>query len=131
MNTPTADTATTPSVRILAQGGFERGTDVLRNGEPLCRVPACTYWDDDRFRVIEVNGEALVQYERLEIRGRRAFPTGEWTTLSNLGPVSELVFKDDCPRGCCCDECYPSPVPPYDAATDGDYASFLALHNCD
>ena len=35
------------------------------------------------------------------------------------------------PHGPEFDDDFMSPVPPYDPKTDGDYSSFLALHNCD
>lgn len=80
---------------ILAEGKFERGADILRNGEAIYRVPACTHWDDDAIRVIARDGEAVVQVERREYSGCRSWGTDEWTDVRTIGPVEGLVVCVD------------------------------------
>jgi hypothetical protein len=96
----------TASENILAEGHFEMGADILRNGEKIYRVPSCTHWDDDAIRVIERDGEAVVQSERREYSGTRSFGTDEWSDVRSLGPAEGLEVVEDHPRGCCCDDCY-------------------------
>lgn len=92
--------------RVLAEGQFEMGADILRGGHAIYRVPSCTHWDDDAIRVVDRNGVAVVQSERREYSGCRSWSTGEWIDLRSLGPVEGLEVVEDHPRGCCCDDCY-------------------------
>jgi hypothetical protein len=91
---------------ILAEGRFEIGADILRDGKIVYRVPSCTHWDDDSIRVIDREGEAIAQVERMEYSGTRSFGTGEWADVCSLGPVEGLAIAEDCPRGCQCSACY-------------------------
>ena len=95
---------TTP--KILAEGHFDMGADILRSGEKIARVPAFTWWDDDHLRLIDRDGEAVMQAERREYSGCRSWGTDEWSDVRSLGPVEGLEVVEDHPRGCCCDDCY-------------------------
>lgn len=56
---------------------------IFRDGKRVAIVPECTWWDDDRVRVIERDGEAVLQAERRE--------TAEWSDLRSLGPIEGLT----------------------------------------
>ena len=80
---------------IMAEGQFERGADIMRNGKRVYRVPIFTHWDDDHIRVVERNGEAVVQSERREYSGTRSWGTDEWNDILSLGPVEGIEVVED------------------------------------
>ena len=93
-------------IKTLAEGRFEIGADIVRDGQRIYRVPSATYWDDDVVRVIDRDGEAVVQSECRAYSGNRSSPTGEWTDEQVIGPVEGLEVIYDHARGCGCEECY-------------------------
>jgi hypothetical protein len=75
---------------VIFVGGFESGAEIFRDGKRIATVPPCTWWDDPRIRVIDRDGEAVVQEERRCISGNRSWPTDEWADIASLGPVEGL-----------------------------------------
>lgn len=90
---------------VLAESQFEAGADILKNGEKVYRIPACTNWDDDAERVIDRDGEAVVQLEIREYSGNKSFSTDVWKDVKSLGRTREISVVEDHHRGCQCEEC--------------------------
>lgn len=86
---------TSENINILAEGHFELGADILRDGAQVYRVPACTWWDDPAIRVIDRDGVAVVQAEVRKYSGTRSWSTDVWEDVQTLGPVKGLVVEYD------------------------------------
>jgi hypothetical protein len=80
--------------RVIFQNRFNVGANILRAGVEIDRIPAKTWWDDDRYIMIDRDGEAVLQIERDE----------EWVDSQSYGPIEGLEIREDCPacggRGC-------------------------------
>ena len=77
--------------KVIFAGGFKSGLGIYRAGKCVAIVPESTWWDDDHVRVIERDGEAVLQSERLECTGSRSWGTGEWSDIRSLGAIEGLT----------------------------------------
>jgi hypothetical protein len=78
---------------VLAEAGFEKGFDLYRDGEHLRRIPSCTYWDDDAYRIVNRGGTIIRQ--RRVFSGTRSLPTDEWEDCGSLGPIAGVSIEFD------------------------------------
>jgi len=80
---------------VLAEAGFEKGFDLYRDGEHLRRIPSCTYWDDDSYRIVNRGGTIIRQREKRVFSGTRSLPTDEWEDCGSLGPIAGVSIEFD------------------------------------
>lgn len=79
----TKTTNTAKNETVLFKASFESGLGIYRNGIRVAIVPECTYWDDDAFRVIDRDGECILQM----------WGTDEWSDVRSIGPVAGLTVS--------------------------------------
>ena len=86
------NTIETTTENVIAEGHFERGADILRDGKLIYRVSPCTWSDDDAEKVVNENGEAVVYISHRYGNGQ---PDDEFVRLKSLGPVEGLEVIED------------------------------------
>lgn len=86
---------TSKEITVLAEGHFNRGYDIFRDGLLIDRVPQCTYWSDDFIRLINRDGIAVFQEQEVDYCGTKAYPTGRWNDLYSIGPAKDLQIVED------------------------------------
>lgn len=80
---------------VLAEAGFEKGFDLYRDGDHIRRIPSCTYWDDDAYRIVNRGGMIIRQCEKRLISGTQSWSTDEWEDCGSLGPIAGVSIEFD------------------------------------
>jgi hypothetical protein len=80
---------------IITRNRFDFGFDLYRNGEHFRRVPSCTYYDDDAYRLVNRDGTLILQREERIVRGNRSWSTDEWVDHRDLGSIEGVSVEFD------------------------------------
>ena len=90
---------------IITMASFDRGADIYLGGKKVYRISPYAHAHDERERIINRDGIAVVQTEIREVRGNRSWPTDVWADVQALGPAEEIVVLDDHSPHCGCPDC--------------------------